>query len=254
MADVVSIAEARGRAGVRVVAIPGVPSPWTEAAKGLLHVKGVPYVLARPGADEAPDAARAWVGDVGVPAFVVDEERPRTGWAEILLRTERLAPEPALIPANASERALCFGLAHELCGEEGLGWTCRLLMIHTALEQPDVPGFPPEVGAYLAPRYGYTPGCAPAAKRRVLELLGLFSARLDGHRYLMQDRLTALDVYLATFLTLLHPLPSEEMPMSELARAGYTCRDPELLAALAPRLLDHQRFVYERHLELPVQL
>ncbi len=57
MTEVVSIAEARARPGVRIVSIPGVPSPWTEAAKGLLYVKGVPYVLARPGADEAPDAA-----------------------------------------------------------------------------------------------------------------------------------------------------------------------------------------------------
>ena len=43
-----------------------------------------------------------------------------------MLLAERLAPAPALLPADPASRALALGLAHELCGEAGLGWSRRL--------------------------------------------------------------------------------------------------------------------------------
>ena len=46
------------------------------------------------------------------PVAVYENERPRSGWAEILLLAERLAAEPSLIPTDPFERALVFGLAH----------------------------------------------------------------------------------------------------------------------------------------------
>ncbi len=36
-----SVEEAIRRGGLRMVVVGGVPSPWGEAAKGLLHVKGI---------------------------------------------------------------------------------------------------------------------------------------------------------------------------------------------------------------------
>jgi hypothetical protein len=54
-----------------------------------------------------------------------NNERPRAGWAEILLLSERLAPNPSLLPKDAVDRALVFGLAHEICGEQGLAWSRR---------------------------------------------------------------------------------------------------------------------------------
>lgn len=57
-----------------------------------------------------------------------EEERPRSLWSEILLLAERLLSSPPLIPVDQSARAQMFGLAHEICGEDGLGWSRHLLM------------------------------------------------------------------------------------------------------------------------------
>ena len=37
----VSVEEAIERRGVRMVVVGNVPSPWGEAAKGILHIKGI---------------------------------------------------------------------------------------------------------------------------------------------------------------------------------------------------------------------
>jgi hypothetical protein len=42
--------------------------------------------------------------------------------------------------------------------------------------------------------------------------------------------------------------------MDARQRAAYTVRDPLLLAALDPILLEHRDRIYERHLELPVDV
>ncbi len=254
MTEVISIGEARTRGGLRMVSLAGVPSPWTEAAKGIFQVKGIDFVLARRAPDEPADAAAAWVGNVGVPAVVFEQERVRTGWAETLLLAERLQPEPLLMPRDPERRALFLGLAHEICGELGLGWSQRLVMIGQSLDQGAAAGFPREIGEYLAPRYGWQDGAAEQGRKRVIELLQMFSRRLDGHDYLMDDRLSALDIYLATFLNLIRPLPAELLPMSDMARVAYTCRDPDILTACDSRLCAHQERIYDRHLELPVQL
>lgn len=254
MVDTVSIAKARELGGLRMVGIGGVPSPWTEAAKGIFRVKGIDHVLAQRGEDEPADAAAQWVGNVGVPAVVYGNERVRVGWAEILLLAERLAPQPALLPADPEQRALALGLAHEVCGELGLGWSQRLVMIGVSLGLREGEGFPRQVGEYLAPRYGWQDGADEMGKARVLEILGMFSRRLDGHEYILEDRLTAVDIYLATFANLIRPLPSEQLPMADMIRTAYTSTDPDIMAACDERIRSHQERIYQRHLELPVRL
>lgn len=254
MASVVSIAEARKMDGLRMVSLAGVPSPWTEAAKGIFRIKNIDHVLARQGPDEPPDAAARWVGDVGVPAVVYNNEKVRTRWDEILLLAERLAPEPPLLPPDAEKNALCMGLSHAICGEMGLGWCQRYYLIAQSLEHGETAGFPREIGEYLAERYGWYEGAAEDGKTRVLALLAMFRRRLQQQEYLIDNQLTAADVYLATFMNLLRPLPPEQLPMSEMARKAYTCSDPDVEAALDAPLLGHQERIYERHLELPVQL
>lgn len=254
MVDTVSIAKARELEGLRMVCIQGVPSPWTEAAKGIFRVKGIDHVLAQRAENEPADAAAQWVGDVGVPAVVHGRERVRSGWAEILLLAERLAPQPALLPAVPEQRALALGLCHEICGELGLGWSQRLVMIGVALGLRPGEGFPRQVGEYLAPRYGWTEGSDEVGKARVLDILGLFSRRLDGHEYIMEDRLTAVDIYLATFVNLIRPLPPAQLPMADMIRQAYTSTDPDIMAACDERIRSHQERIYQRHLELPVRL
>ena len=145
----------------------GVPSPWTEAAKGIFHVKGS-RVSTRAQSEDDPDGAlAAWAGDVGVPVVAYENEKLRTGWAEILLLAERLAPEPALIPAHAEERALLFGLAHEICGEMGFGWAYRLVMIQQSLGHGERDAVSAERRELSGAKYGFNPAHVRVAKARV---------------------------------------------------------------------------------------
>src|SRR3954467_6353311 len=124
----ISIEDAMKRAGLRMVVVGGVPSPWGEAAKGILHIKGIDWAAVRLVYDSKP--LKQWAGQRSGPVVIFDNEPPRAGWSEILLLAERLAPTPSLLPADAAERATMFGLAHEICGEAGLGWSRRLQPIH----------------------------------------------------------------------------------------------------------------------------
>ena len=144
--DFIELAEAKARGGLRLVTVGGVPSPWSEAAKGILQVKQIPHVGVRlaPG----DDAAAEWTGSNNAPVAMYEDEAPRSGWAEILLLAERLAPEPRLIPEGAEQRALLFGLGFELCGEDGFGWCRRLQGIVATLEGEGT-GFPRPIAEYL---------------------------------------------------------------------------------------------------------
>jgi hypothetical protein len=150
MAEYLSIQAAREATGLRLVGLRGVPSPWTEAARGIFRIKGLACRYAARGPDEPADALAQWAGDTGIPVVAYEREGLRTGWAEILLLAERLAPEPALIPPDAEGRAELFGLAHEICGEMGLGWCTRLMMIQRSLGHGEGSGFPPQVASRRA--------------------------------------------------------------------------------------------------------
>jgi glutathione S-transferase len=228
MVEYVSVEEARRRSGLRVVMVGTVPSPWGEAAKGILHVERIPYVAARMGPEA--EAVREWTGQDSAPIAVYDDERPRTGWAEILLLAERLAPEPRLIPRDPQERALTRG-----------------------------EGFPKPIAEYLGAKYGYRGDNGEAAGRRVIELLQMFAARLERQRregsdYLIGSALTAADIYLATFMAVLQPLPPEQCPMPDAFRAAFEVMDDDTRRALHPSLLEHRNRIYHTHLELPLSL
>jgi hypothetical protein len=157
----VGVEEAIKRPGLRMVVVGDVPSPWGEAAKGILHIKGIEWVAVRLSYDN--EALKEWAGQRSGPVAIYNNERPRSGWAEILRLAERLAPTPSLLPANPAERALVFGLAHEICGEDGLSWSRRLQLVHAGLQHAG--GFPEPVSKYLGRKYGYSPA-AGAARRR----------------------------------------------------------------------------------------
>ncbi|NJN51133.1 MAG: glutathione S-transferase family protein [Gammaproteobacteria bacterium] len=178
----------------------------------------------------------------------------RTGWAEILILAERLAPTPALIPADAEARVELFGVGHEICGEMGLGWSYRLLMIQASLGHGERPGFPAAVGNYLGQKYGLTPAHVKIAKARVIDILTLLSKRIAGHKYLLNDTLSAADIYWATFANLFTPLSKADLPFEGPMRDAYTCTDADILGAISPALRDHQTKIYSKHLELPVPL
>jgi glutathione S-transferase len=253
--EYVSAEEAIKRRGVRMVVVADVPSPWGEAAKGILHIKGIEWVAVRLTYDD--ELLKDWAGQRSAPVLVYENERPRSGWAEILLLAERLAPAPSLLPTNPADRALAFGLAHEICGEGGLGWSRRLQLVHAGLQ--NVGGFPERIAKYLGKKYGYTPEAGAAAGPRVAELLGMLIARLKaqrqaGSRYYVGNSLTLTDVYGATFAALFDPLPPELCKMDASTRAAFASRDAHTDAALDPILFEHRDMIYREYLELPLSL
>jgi len=253
--DWIDVATARELPGLRLVLSAGVPGPWGEAAKGILHAKGIPFarVAQLPGGDN--DALRAWTGRDDAPIAVWNDEKPRDGWIEIALLADRIAPEPRLVPDAVADRALVFGLGRELCGELGLGWCRRLMLVHQLMQAaPKLP-----ITRYLATRYGYDAKLAEAAPQRVVAILQAFSAQLAsqrevGRRYLVGDALSPLDIWWASFAAMIEPLPPELCPMRPDTRAAYRVRDPAVREATDPALLEHRNFIYREHLELPVRL
>jgi glutathione S-transferase len=250
-----SVEEAMKRGGVRMVVVGGVPSPWGEAAKGILHMKRIPWVAVRLVYDS--EALKEWAGQRSAPVLVYENERPRSGWAEILLLAERLAPTPSLLPRDAAERALVFGLAHEICGEAGLGWSRRLQLVHAGLRNAG--GFSEPVARYIGKKYGYSAATGAAAGARVAELLRMLAGRLEaqrraGSRYYVGNAPTAVDVYSATVAAMLQPLPPEHCNMDAGTRAAFSTRDAETAAALDPIFLEHRDMMYAEHLELPLSL
>jgi glutathione S-transferase len=251
----VSVEEAVGRRGLRMVVVGGVPSPWGEAAKGILHLKGIEWAAVRLVYDNP--ALKAWAGQRSAPVAIYESERPRHGWAEILLLAERLAPTPSLLPSDPAERALVLGLSHELCGEAGLGWSRRRQLIHAGLNGGG--GFPAPVAKYLGAKYGYSPEAAAAAGQRVVDLLGMLAARLKAQRaagspYYVGLTPTAVDIYSATFAGLFRPLPHAHCAMDAAARAAFELSDAATASALDPVLIEHRDMMYARHLELPLSL
>lgn len=253
------VEEARGRGGLRLVLTEGVPGPWGEAAKAVFHVKGIPYTAVRQVGGRPNEALRAWTGFDNAPQAVWEDERARTGWAEIVLLAERLAPRPALLPPDPHERAWAFGLLHEIAGEMGFAWCRRLQLLHPILQLPEgaVPADLLAPVRRLATKYGYSPEQAVLADRRVVEILSLLSGvllaqRERGRDFFVGGSLSAVDLYWATFAAMLQPLPPEQCPMDDVLRAGYTLSQAEALAAADPILLAHRDRIYRDRLGLPL--
>ena len=252
--EYVGTEDAIARDGLRMVVVGGVPSPWGEAAKGIFHIKKLDWVAVR--LDYEDDRLKDWAGRRSGPVAVYDREPPRHAWADILMLAERLAPEPALLPADPAERAWCMGLAHEICGEGGLGWSRRLQLIHLGLEGKG--GFAEPVAKYLARKYGYAADSADVAVQRTADVLGLLTARLReqkerGAPFYFGDRLSAVDVYSAAFMALFDPLPQDQCPMSPAARKAFETMVGEG-ARPDPALLEHRDMMYREHLETPLSL
>jgi glutathione S-transferase len=254
----VDVATARAARGVRIVVQSAIPSPWSEAVKGMLRVKGIPAMVVR--FVRATPETEAWTGVNNVPVVFVDDEAPRTNWAPIIARLERLDGRTALVPADAETRARMFGLVHELVGEGGLGWSSRIVMIDGGVRSGGREGFPLPVANFLGPKYGYTPEDVGAARARIAEVLALFDrllaeARAAGRRYLLGDAPTALDIYLATCLTPIAGVTEAECPaMRAPVRPAFVHLGREVGALVSPELAAFRRFMFDEHLGWPIVL
>jgi glutathione S-transferase len=260
MSDYVPIDRARTMPGLKLVATPGIPNPWTEAAKGILHVKALDHARIAQIAGEKNEALVAWTGINSAPILIHDGTPPKSGWIEILLLAERLAPEPPLIPADERERATMFGMAHALCSEDGFGWNRRLLFFADAEAALDKLGDSVDRDGFdrMNRKYGHG-GDAAHVRARLGSILGMLSAHLlasrdAGSRYYLGDRLTALDIYSATFMAMIRPLPLALCPIGADLHASYTATDPAITGAADDILFAHRDFIYAEYLELPMRL
>jgi len=258
MAEYVPIEQAVTMRGLRVVLPAGIPGPWAEAVKGILYVKKIPFIRVRHDRADYTPLIR-WTAQSSAPVMIYNDERPRSMWSDQLFLAERLQPEPALAPLSTGERVLMFGLSNELCGESGLGWSRRLMLIHASVSDPDTTEEARKGMLAFGSKYGYSPGAAAAAPAKVAEVVRALAARLEaqrsrGSRFLIGDRLSALDVYWAAFAALIEPLPDNLCPMPSEFRRRYSCDDPLVRAATSSQLLAHRDFIYHEYLELPVDL
>jgi glutathione S-transferase len=259
MAQYIEVEQAIGMQGLRVVLTPSVPGPWTEAAKGILHVKKIPYVKVRQELMGENLALINWTKQATAPVFVYNNERPRSLWSDQLFLAERLAPNPPLIPTDINDRAQMFGLSNEICGEFGFGWLRRLMMIHAAMLDTNASEGAKKGMRFMGEKYGYAPDVAEAAPARVAEILTALNNQLDGQRtrgsrFFIGNQLSALDIYWAAFAALIQPLPDELCAIPAGFRKIYVCTDPVVQAAASTQLLAHRDFIYHEYLELPVDM
>ncbi|MBM4255838.1 MAG: hypothetical protein FJ147_08065 [Deltaproteobacteria bacterium] len=259
MATYISVEEARKLSGLRVVLSPGVPGPWSEAAKGILYVKKIPYVRVRQDIGGENRALVEWTAQATAPVFAWDDEPPRSTWIQQLYLAERLQPNPLLIPTNIEDRSLMFGYCNELCGEHGFGWSKRLMLVHPTLSNPNVDEKSRAFSQYIGDKYGYNAPEAASAAARCAAIIGFLVTRLEqqrtkGSSFYIGNQLSALDIYSATFTALIQPLPHEQCPMPAPFRTLYTNTDPLIQAAAKPILFEHRDFIYREYLQLPIDL
>lgn len=248
MRDYVGTAEGKAATGLRVSIVRGVPSPWGEAVKGMLHVKGLDWV---PVSFDAQDKDLiAWTGEASAPVAMYEDEAPKSGAVEIMQLVERLAPAPVLMPEGADVAQM----TKDLLGEGGLAWTRRLQQVHFGLSGAG--GFSAGVAAYLAAKYGYEDTEGAAYGERVAGLLRQFSQTLEASDgpYLLGGTMCAADIQLACVMALFAPLPDDICPMHPKARLAFETLDDVTRLAVAPNLLAHRDHMYATYLETPLSL
>lgn len=263
MLEYIAVPDAVGLPGLRVVLSPGFPGPWSVAARMILDIKGIRYLPVAQSIACEDKVLREWTGQESAPVAMLDRERGRSRWDEILLLAERLQPQPSLVPEDERMRWEMFGLSSAICGEDGLGWNFRLYKmaawedalagkssepIFLDREQVDVMQF----------RYGDPSRSAARARSRMIAILELLAEQLHENRrkgslYLVGDDLTAADIYWASFSNLVVPMRHEHCPMPDAYRAMGEAMRADLGDTLDRILIEHRDAVLDRHVSLPLQ-
>jgi hypothetical protein len=255
--EYVDVPTERNARGIRIVVSGLVPSPWSEAAKGLFRIANVPALAVRRGRETAE--INAWTGVDNVPVVFHGAEPVRTCWAAIIALAARLAGPDVVIPQELAARVDAMGLLNEIAGEDGIGWNSRLAMIDASISSEGKRGFPLPIGQYLARRYGYTPDAIPRARARLEHQLHALHDRLRaqqalGHAYLGGAQVSALDVYVATFLTPLSDIKPEDCPLDPALRQAFGCAHETFGALVPSELWVHRTMMFRRHLPWPIAL
>lgn len=251
--EYLSVEDARGLDGLRLVLTQGVPGPWGESAKALFDLKGVSYHPVAQMGGAANEELVAWTGHRNAPIAVFNDEPPRASWLEILFLAERLGESPRLLPDDIDQRMLVIGLSSEICSPGGFAWQSRMFLLKgmakAAGDQPE--NFP------MLKDYSYSEQAADQAVANVKPILRRLARQLDeqaaaGSDYLVGSELTAADIYWAFFSQLLVPLPEAICPMPGFLRKSYGMLAAQLGEPAPASLLEHRDRILERHIALPL--
>lgn len=247
----VTLEEAAKLNGVRITLIPGVPGIYAECLKNMLDVKGVAYTRAlHPMMGKGDNQAFLYqlTAQKSLPTMLYNDERPRNSWIEQVVLADKLGKGPSLIPSDAHDRVLMFGLMNELLGEDGVVWTKRLLF-----GQSD-----------FTKKYGWTESAGQDAPRRLAASIQVFTEQLRkqkeaGSQYIIGTSLSALDIYLATCSYMLKPPGAEILPRTKENKGllmGFSVNPPEVQALLdsAPWLIEYRDNILRTNCVTPAVL
>jgi glutathione S-transferase len=255
--DYTSPADAQRMKGLRLALTAGLPAPWSEGAKAMFRVKGIPFTPVLQQAGEANVELVAWTGHRNAPTAIYDNDSPRVTVMQILALAERLAPEPSLLPADMEERIRMVGLLDELAGENGLAWNGRLIMFAGLV---DTYGEAAMAGNPMFAEYCYSPEAAAAATGRVIEVLDALTGQLQGQQaigshFFVGDTLTALDLYWAPFSQMLEVLPRERNPMPDAVHQWWSQVPKKISEAgyvVSPLLMAHRNHMFDEYFPNPL--
>ena len=244
------------QSGLRMVVVKGIPSPWSEAAKGIFQVKQLEWTACYH--DPSSREMSAFTGSRSAPVALYNDETPVINSLDILMLAERLEPNKSLLPQDAEQKERALSLCQLICAENGLGWNRRLDSVHKGLTGKNG-GFPDMIANYLASKYGYQRQQAEEYSPRIITLLNSLAERLHtqrsaGEHFYIGSTISAVDIYSATFMAYFKPLPAEQCPMVDSIRSVFESLDEQLAEALDPILIEHRDFIYSEYLELPLSL
>ena len=253
---VIDLEQAKSIGGLRLGLVAGLPSPWGEAAKGLLEAAEVefsafPYL----GSDDS--AYRSWTGYDHAPVLKYDDDPCIHTWQDILYLLTSVSAN-RLVPKTSHARLEVFGLCHEIAGPHGFGWNARAIIVDGGLSDHAHP-LPTDGARYFARKYTHVPDARQRLLPQCAQTLAMLTAKLRasanrGSPYLVGDNLSAADIYAATFLVFVAPWSSSECPMPEFLRDSFQWLGEMLSMEVTEQLLSHREYIFKTYLSLPIQL
>ena len=248
--DYVPIEQARGMPVLRVAFTTGVPGPWGVAARAMLDLKGIDYVAVPQIPGGANEELKAWTGQSSAPVFMYEEDRIRSIWSEKIVLLDQLRADPPLIPRDEDQRIEMFGLCHEICGDDGLGWNLRLLMMSAQRKAQD------SEFSSIQTKYS-SPVEDDHARRRVNAIVDGLGRRLEvqakrGSRYFVGGTLSAVDIYWAAFSNVFHQMTADQCVMPDYYVALCAAVPSHLDKTPAPILFQHRDHVVNTYFRTPI--
>jgi hypothetical protein len=248
-----SVEEARGLPGLRLVLTAGVPGPWGESAKYMLGYKGLEYIPVYQEGGGENLALREWTGQTSAPVAVYEDLPPVSHWLDLVMLLDRVAPDKPLLPADAGGRARSVGLSALIAGVDGIGWNRRFHMIAPMMAMDE----PPEAIVRLANKFGWSEIALATANSKLVDICAeleqaLAASQENGGEYFLGTMPCVTDFHWAAFSGMLKPLPAEVNPMPEWMRSSWGGADKDVCAGLTARLEAHRDMMFERHISLPL--